>query len=43
MIGKTLAHYLIVEKPGQGGMGKVFLTWDTKLKRKVALKILPCR
>jgi serine/threonine protein kinase len=39
--GSKLGHYEVLSQIGVGGMGEVYLAQDTKLDRKVALKILP--
>ena len=41
MVGKTLGHYEILEPLGKGGMGEAYLGEDTRLGRKVAIKVLP--
>ena len=43
MIGRPVAHYRITAKLGEGGMGEVHHVIDTKLRREVAIKILPPR
>ncbi|HEX3085251.1 MAG TPA: protein kinase, partial [Pyrinomonadaceae bacterium] len=43
MISQQIAHYRIIQKLGAGGMGEVFLAEDTRLERRVAIKMLPSR
>ena len=39
-VGQKVAHFEIIRKLGQGGMGEVYLVQDSKLNRKAAMKVL---
>jgi serine/threonine protein kinase len=41
LIGKELSHYKIVEAIGKSGRGVVYKSFDIKLQRPVAIKMLP--
>jgi len=41
LVGRQLGAYLVRAKIGEGGMGEVYRAFDTKLRRDVALKVLP--
>src|SRR6185503_15500529 len=41
LVGKRLEPYQVISVLGVGGMGEVYLAWDERLNRKLALKFLP--
>jgi serine/threonine-protein kinase len=41
MIGRRIGPYEVTSKLGEGGMGEVYRATDTKLRREVAIKVLP--
>jgi serine/threonine protein kinase/Tol biopolymer transport system component len=41
LVGQTLGSYHVLSKIGEGGMGEVYRARDTKLRRDVALKVMP--
>jgi len=41
MAGDMLAHYKVIERLASGGMGEIYIAEDTRLGRRVALKVLP--
>ena len=36
MLGKTISHYKVIEKIGQGGMGEVYLAEDIRLDTSIS-------
>ncbi len=43
LAGKEISHYKIIRLLGAGGMGEVYLAEDTKLHRRIALKIVTAK
>jgi len=40
-VGEKFSHYKVISAIGAGGMGEVYLAEDSRLNRRIALKILP--
>ena len=40
-VGSRFGHYEVIAPLGKGGMGEVYRALDTKLRREVALKVMP--
>ena len=40
-LGENLGHYKVQAAIGAGGMGEIYRASDTRLRRDVAIKILP--
>src|SRR6185369_15863462 len=40
MIGRTISHYQVIEKLGEGGMGEIYKARDPRLNRTVAIKVM---
>jgi serine/threonine protein kinase/membrane-associated phospholipid phosphatase len=43
IVGEQLAHYRVIKRLASGGMGEIYVAEDTRLERRVALKVLPAR
>ena len=39
----VLGRYRVLERRGEGGFGQVYVCWDPRLTRRVAIKVIPLR